>query len=373
MKKKKTKATEAIAAGLEPLAKMMMSFPTNGSLEDMAKKFVKDDLPVDKCIEGAKYIIAEWISDNAYYRKWIRGYLYRSGMISSKIKKNAIDDSKVYEMYYDYNEPADSYRTLAYLKGFTSLKNVIIHKNVPIAHYRYSYSWNNEVYLHTPFFYSDKDSNTAKAIESITFIDTSVIPYYFCKGMSNLKWLTIKGSCYAIEKCAFIDCKNLKQIEITDTISVIGKCAFSENVLSVLSLPQSVRIIKSFEPYIHNGDPYIRKNEDYASFFTKEPDPKIFSMIDYKGEENLVIPEGFTSIAPNTFSCLENLKTVTLPSSMLTIGKFAFSNCRNLSKIILNEGLETISSGAFNKCTSLSTITLPKTLKVIGYGAFNEC
>ena len=80
--KKKTKATEAIAAGLEPLAKMIMSFPMNGSLEDMAKKFVKDDLPVEKCIEGAKYIIAEWISDNASYRKSIRNYFYKNGIIS---------------------------------------------------------------------------------------------------------------------------------------------------------------------------------------------------------------------------------------------------------------------------------------------------
>ena len=103
--KKKTKATEAIAMGLEPLAKMMMSFPTNGSLNDMASKFVKEDLPVDKCIEGAKYIIAEWISDNASYRKYIRSYFYKNGIISSSVKKNAEDEGKVYEMYYDYNEP----------------------------------------------------------------------------------------------------------------------------------------------------------------------------------------------------------------------------------------------------------------------------
>ena len=103
--KKKTKATEAIALGLEPLAKMMMSFPINGSLEEMAKKFVKDDLTIEKCIEGAKYIIAEWISDNASYRKWIRSYFYRNGIIISSIKKNAEDTNKVYEMYYEYNEP----------------------------------------------------------------------------------------------------------------------------------------------------------------------------------------------------------------------------------------------------------------------------
>lgn len=103
--KKKTKATEAIALGLEPLAKMMMSFPTSGSLEDMASKFVKDKVKsVEEAIQGAKYIIAEWISDNASYRKWIRSYFYKNGVLVSKIKKNANDESKVYEMYYDYSE-----------------------------------------------------------------------------------------------------------------------------------------------------------------------------------------------------------------------------------------------------------------------------
>ena len=103
--KKKTKATEAIALGLEPLAKMIMSFPMNGKLEEMASKFVKEDLPVEKCIEGAKYIIAEWISDNASYRKWIRSYFYKNGIISSTKKKGEdIDSTKIYEMYYSYQE-----------------------------------------------------------------------------------------------------------------------------------------------------------------------------------------------------------------------------------------------------------------------------
>ena len=102
--KKKTKATEAIALGLEPLAKMIMSFPINGTLEDLASKFVKEDLPVEKCIEGAKYIIAEWISDNAYYRKSVRQFTYHNGIITSKKKKNAEDVNKIYEMYYDYKE-----------------------------------------------------------------------------------------------------------------------------------------------------------------------------------------------------------------------------------------------------------------------------
>ena len=101
--KKKTKATDAINNGLEPLAKIIMSFPTTGDIETICKKFITEKVEnVDKALEGAKYIIAEWISDNAYYRKYIRNSMYRYGIIESKKKKNA-EDIK-YEMYYDYKE-----------------------------------------------------------------------------------------------------------------------------------------------------------------------------------------------------------------------------------------------------------------------------
>ena len=93
----------------------------NGNLEDLASKFVKEDLPVEKCIEGAKYIIAEWISDNASYRKWIRSYFYKNGIISSTKKKGEdIDSAKTYEMYYSYQEPVKyikPHRILALNRG----------------------------------------------------------------------------------------------------------------------------------------------------------------------------------------------------------------------------------------------------------------
>lgn len=103
--KKKTKATEAIALGLEPLAKMIMTFPTTGSIESLASKFVNDKVKsVDEAVQGACYIIAEWVSDNASYRKWIRSYFYKNGVIVSKVKKDAEDANKTYEMYYEYSE-----------------------------------------------------------------------------------------------------------------------------------------------------------------------------------------------------------------------------------------------------------------------------
>ena len=103
--KKKTKATEAIALGLEPLAKMMMTFPENGSIDNLANRFVNDKVKdIDSAVQGACYIIAEWISDNASYRKWIRSYFYKNGLIVSKKKKDAVDEGSIYEMYYDYSE-----------------------------------------------------------------------------------------------------------------------------------------------------------------------------------------------------------------------------------------------------------------------------
>lgn len=103
--KKKTKATEAIKNGLEPLAKEIMAFPIKGDINEIAKKYVNENVKtIDEAIQGAKYIIAEWISDNAKYRKVIRDNTYNYGIINSKIKKNATDENKVYDMYYDYSE-----------------------------------------------------------------------------------------------------------------------------------------------------------------------------------------------------------------------------------------------------------------------------
>ena len=119
--KKKTKATEAIALGLEPLAKMMMTFPTTGDIDKLCSKFINDKVPnTENAVTGACYIIAEWISDNAFYRKWIRSYFYKNGVITSKLKKGADDENKIYEMYYDYNEPAKwikPHRILALNRG----------------------------------------------------------------------------------------------------------------------------------------------------------------------------------------------------------------------------------------------------------------
>ena len=115
--KKKTKATEAIKNGLEPLAKIILSFPDTLYVD----KFINENVKTrEDAIEGAMYIIAEYISDNAYYRKWIRNFTYNTGIIKTKVKKNAEDEKKIYEMYYEYEEEVKRikpHRVLAINRG----------------------------------------------------------------------------------------------------------------------------------------------------------------------------------------------------------------------------------------------------------------
>ena len=131
--KKKTKATDAINNGLEPLAKVIMSFPVNGDLSSMAVKYVNDKVSsVDKALEGAGYIIAEWVSDNAYYRKWIRNFTYRNGLIVTRVKKDNPDTSRVYEMYYNYSEKVSEIKPHRVLAINRAEKEKVITVNVDV-------------------------------------------------------------------------------------------------------------------------------------------------------------------------------------------------------------------------------------------------
>ncbi|HRT68767.1 MAG TPA: Tex family protein [Bacilli bacterium] len=130
--KKKTRATEAKRRGLEPLALYLLSFPVDGDVLEEAKKYVtvdateemvKDGLVVKDeadALQGAKDIIAEMVSDDAKFRRWIRNFFQTRGELISQVKDQAVDEKQVYEMYYDYREPVSSiklHRVLAINRG----------------------------------------------------------------------------------------------------------------------------------------------------------------------------------------------------------------------------------------------------------------
>ncbi|MBC2079190.1 RNA-binding transcriptional accessory protein [Listeria booriae] len=121
--KKRTKATIAKEKGLEPFALWLLALPQSGDVTAEATKYISADkevATVEDVLLGAHEIIAEVISDEPTYRKWIREFTRKFGMIQSVGKKTELDEKSVYEMYYDYQElisKVASHRVLAFNRG----------------------------------------------------------------------------------------------------------------------------------------------------------------------------------------------------------------------------------------------------------------
>ncbi|MDU0154654.1 Tex family protein [Bacillus cabrialesii] len=122
--KRKTKATVAKSKGLEPLADYILTLPQDNRLAATADQYISEEKEVftrEEAIEGAKHIIAEQISDEPNFRKWIRQETFKKGTIKSAAGKSADTDEKnVYEMYYEYEEPIAKvvpHRVLAMNRG----------------------------------------------------------------------------------------------------------------------------------------------------------------------------------------------------------------------------------------------------------------
>ena len=118
--KKRTRATVAKEKGLEPLSEALINQDNKVSIEEIAKKFIDPEKgveTVEDAIAGAKDIIAENISDNPTYRKEIKRYCYRDGVIATEVnEKDEKDDKATYQMYFDFNEKVNripSHRILA--------------------------------------------------------------------------------------------------------------------------------------------------------------------------------------------------------------------------------------------------------------------
>lgn len=105
--KKKTKATEAVAMGLQGLADYIMKQDLHSDVKKEAVRYLNEQVPdVEFAITNALYILAEKISDNPELRKWCRGYIALNASLQCKAKKDAAtkDERKTYEMYYEYKE-----------------------------------------------------------------------------------------------------------------------------------------------------------------------------------------------------------------------------------------------------------------------------
>ena len=221
--KKKTKATEAIKNGLEPLANMIMEFK-NRDIKKEAKSFLNDKVTsIEEAIEGAKYIIAEAISDNAEYRKYIRENIVKFGIITSKAKKKAqeLDQAKTYEMYYDYSEAIKSikpHRVLAINRGE---KEGILSVNIDID---FSYIIN---YLEKKVI---KKSNTSEEI----YVKEAILDSY--------------------KRLIFPSVEREIRSELKETAEITAIDNFSKNVENLLlTPPMKGKTVLGYDPAFRTG------------------------------------------------------------------------------------------------------------------------
>ncbi len=221
--KKKTKATEAIKNGLEPLANMIMEFK-NRDIKKEAKSFLNDRVTsIEEAIEGAKYIIAEAISDNAEYRKYIRENIVKFGIITSKVKKKAqeLDQAKTYEMYYDYSEAIKSikpHRVLAINRGE---KEGILSVNIDVD---FSYIIN---YLEKKVI---KKSNTSEEI----YVKEAILDSY--------------------KRLIFPSVEREIRSELKETAEITAIDNFSKNVENLLlTPPMKGKTVLGYDPAFRTG------------------------------------------------------------------------------------------------------------------------
>lgn len=119
--KRRTRATIAMEKGLEPFAKILWEQDSKLSPEEIAKDYInpeKEVHTIEDALQGAMDILAEWISDEANYRKYIRRETFSKGLLVTKAKDGDLES--VYEMYYDYSEAIRSipgHRILAINRG----------------------------------------------------------------------------------------------------------------------------------------------------------------------------------------------------------------------------------------------------------------
>lgn len=118
--KKRTRATIALEKGLKPLADLILEGNFKGDIKEEGSKYINEEkkvLTVDEAINGALDIVAEIISDDAGFRKWIREFVMREGKIESK---GSSEEPTPFEMYYEYSEDVNkipAHRILAINRG----------------------------------------------------------------------------------------------------------------------------------------------------------------------------------------------------------------------------------------------------------------
>lgn len=215
-------------------------------------------------------------------------------------------------------------------------------------------------------------------IESITIPSTvtEIMDSAF-DSCENLKIVNLSTGLKIIGPSAFVNCYSLTSIEIPEGVTTVEYQAFSNCInLESVSIPSTITVWGQNVFMLCENINTISLAEGLKSISSD-----MFSNLTKL--ENISIPSTVTSIDQNAFWGCKSLKSITIPSSVTDwpptvdqqVGGYnrAFSGCTSLSEVILSEGLTTLGDYTFEDCVSLTKITIPSSMTDLGFRAFSGC
>ena len=219
------------------------------------------------------------------------------------------------------------------------------------------------------------DLNLSKCTQ-LTLIGDSAF-----SGCSRLTSVTIPDSVTSIGEYAFVGCSVLTSVTIPDSVTSIGDFAFDGcSGLTSVTIPDSVTSIGDYafngcsnlkDIYISNVETWCKisglKNLMYYGTFNKN------LYLNGTLINDLVIPDGVTSIGDYAFRGCSGLTSVTIPDSVTSIGDYAFSGCSGLTSVTIPDSVIYIGYSAFYGCSGLTSVTIPDGVTSIDYYAFEGC
>lgn len=190
--------------------------------------------------------------------------------------------------------------------------------------------------------------------------------------------MTLPQSLTSIGYDAFYDCYSLKEIVIPDGTTSIGRYAFSYcKDLEKVTIPASVTSIDSYafsytkplELHINSLKAWCSMNNGSEAFSNV---CKLYIGDSDEPVEDIVIPEGTTSLKSYTFTGFKCIKSVSFPAELDSIGYYTFGNCSGISSIVLPDSVSYIGSYAFYN-SGLKEINIPERVKTINSYTFSGC